>query len=90
MPIAVLGGGGVIIFGMVASAGLRMIGEVTMNRRNMVILAVSLAIGLGLQAVPGSLQHVPPTLKILLTSGLLPAAFLAVTLNALLPKKLAD
>ncbi len=90
MPIAVLGGGVVIMFGMVASAGLRMIGEVTMNRRNMVILAVSLAIGLGLQAVPGSLQHLPATLKILLTSGLLPAAFLAVTLNALLPEELDD
>lgn len=90
MPIAMLGGGVVIMFGMVASAGLRMIGEVTMNRRNMVILAVSLAIGLGLQAVPGSLQHVPTTLKILLTSGLLPAAFLAVTLNALLPEELDD
>ena len=90
MPIAVLGGGVVIMFGMVASAGLRMIGEVTMNRRNMVILAVSLAIGLGLQAVPGSLQHLPATLKILLTSGLLPAAFLAVTLNALLPEELDE
>lgn len=75
---------------MTAAAGLRMIGEVEMNRRNMVILAVSLAIGLGLQAVPGSLQHLPDTLKILLTSGLLPAAFLAVTLNALLPKELRE
>ncbi len=90
MPIAVLGGGVVIMFGMVASAGLRMLGEVTMNRRNMVILAVSLAIGLGLQAVPGSMQHLPATLKILLTSGLLPAAFLAVTLNALLPQELGE
>ena len=90
MPIAVLGGGVVIMFGMVASAGLRMLGEVEMNRRNMVILAVSLAIGLGLQAVPGSMQHLPDTLKILLTSGLLPAAFLAVALNALLPKELKD
>ncbi len=90
MPIAVLGGGVVIMFGMVASAGLRMIGEVTMNRRNMVILAVSLAIGLGLQAVPDSLQHLPATLKLLLVSGLLPAAFLAVTLNALLPEDLED
>ena len=90
MPIAVLGGGVVIMFGMVASAGLRMLGEVIMNRRNMVILAISLAIGLGLQAVPGSLQHLPGTLKILLASGLLPAAFLAVTLNALLPEELAE
>ena len=56
----------------------------------MVILAVSLAIGLGLQAVPASLQHLPETLGILLASGLLPAAFLALALNALLPEELPE
>jgi NCS2 family nucleobase:cation symporter-2 len=86
MPIAVLGGGVIVMFGMVAAAGVNMLSEVTWNRRNMIILAVSLGIGLGLQAVPQALQHVPGTLKILLTSGLLPAAFLAVVLNLVLPE----
>ena len=86
MPIAVLGGGVIVMFGMVAAAGINMLSEVTWNRRNMIILAVSLGIGLGLQAVPQALQHVPGTAKILLTSGLLPAAFLAVVLNLVLPE----
>lgn len=88
MPIAVLGGGVIIMFGMVVSAGINMLSDVKWDRRNMIILAVSLSVGLGLQAVPSSLQHVPDTLKILLSSGLLPAAFLAVTLNALLPEEI--
>jgi len=86
MPIAVLGGGVIVMFGMVAAAGINMLSDVTWNRRNMLILAVSLSVGFGLQSVPEALQHVPGTMNILLTSGLLPAAFLAVVLNLWLPE----
>ena len=86
MPTAVLGGGVIVMFGMVASAGINMLSDVLWNRRNMLILAVSLSAGLGLQAVPEALQHMPSTMKILLTSGLLPSAFLAVVLNLILPE----
>ena len=90
MPIAVLGGGVIVMFGMVVSAGITMLSEVSWNRRNMLILAISLSIGLGLQAVPEALQHLPATLKILLTSGILPAAILAITLNFILPENLEE
>lgn len=86
MPIAVLGGGVVVMFGMVVAAGINMLGDVVWTRRNMVILAVSLSVGLGLQAVPEALQHLPATLKVLLSSGLLPVAFLSILLNAVLPE----
>ena len=86
MPTAVLGGGVIIMFGMVVSAGISMLSSVTWNSRNMSILAISLTVGLGLQAVPSALQHVPGTLKVLLTSGLLPVAFLAIILNLVLPE----
>ena len=87
MPMSVLGGGVILMFGMVASAGINMLASVNWSRRNMLILALSLSIGLGLQAVPNAMQHAPATLKLLLTSGLLPAAFLAVILNLLLPEE---
>lgn len=86
MPIAVLGGGVIVMFGMVAAAGINMLSDVNWTRRNMLILAVSLSVGLGLQAVPESLQHLPSSIKVLLASGLLPAAVLAVVLNAVLPE----
>ena len=73
VPIEVLGGGVIVMFGMVVAAGISMLSDVAWNRRNMVIFAVSLSVGLGLQLESGSLQHVPETLRVLLASGLLPA-----------------
>ena len=90
VPINVLGGGVIVMFGMVAAAGVNMLSDVVWNRRNMVIFAVSLGMGFGLQLVPDALQHVPNWLKILLTSGLLPAAFIAIALNLLLPEEIAE
>ena len=88
IPIEVLGGGVIVMFGMVAAAGVSMLSDVDWNRRNMVIFAISISIGLGLQLEPGALQHLPSTAKVLLTSGLLPAAFIAIVLNLALPQDL--
>lgn len=88
MPIMVLGGGVIIMFGMVTAAGVSMLSDVKWNRRNMVIFAISLSVGLGLQLAPDALQHLPATLKILMTSGLLPAATIAIVLNLALPEDL--
>ena len=87
VPINVLGGGVIVMFGMVAAAGLNMLSEVNWNRRNMVIFATALSVGFGLQLVPEALQHMPKTLQILLTSGLLPAALIAVVLNLVIPEE---
>ena len=78
------------MFGMVVAAGISMLSDVDWNRRNMVIFAISLSIGLGLQLEPGAVQHLPDTLRILMTSGLLPAALLAIVLNLVLPQELAE
>lgn len=90
IPIEVLGGGVIVMFGMVVAAGISMLSDVDWNRRNMVIFAISLSIGLGLQMEPGAVQHLPDTARILMTSGLLPAALLAIVLNLILPQDLAD
>ena len=88
MPISVLGGGVILMFGMVISAGINMLSDVQWNGRNMFILAISLSVGLGLKMVPESLQHIGgDSLPMLLTSGLLPAALIAVVLNLILPKE---
>jgi len=64
-----------------------MLADVNWNRRNMIILAMSMSIGLGLQAVPKSMQHLPDSLEMLMVSGLLPAAAIAVVLNLLIPEE---
>ncbi len=90
VPIEVLGGGVIVMFGMVVAAGISMLADVEWNRRNMVIFAVALSVGLGLQLEPGALQHLPDTAQVLLTSGLLPAAGIAIVLNLVLPEHLAE
>ena len=87
MPLPVLGGGVIVMFGMVAAAGLNMLTEVTMNRRNMVIIAVSLAVGLGLNLVPTAVQYLPGVIKTMAISGLLPTALIAIVLNQILPEE---
>ncbi len=86
VPIEVLGGGVIVMFGMVAAAGVSILSEVKWDRRSLMIFAVSLSVGLGLQLVPSALQHLSGTAKVLMTSGLLPAAVLAIVLNLVLPK----
>lgn len=97
IPIEVLGGGVIVMFGMVVAAGISMLSDVIWNRRNMVIFAVALSVGLGLQleamgTAPGgvdALQHLPETLRVLGASGILPAALIAILLNLVLPEELA-
>ncbi len=87
MPYAVLGGGAVIMFGMIAGAGLNLLSDVKMNRRNMVIIAVSLSVGLGLKAEPGVVGIFPDWAQMMLTSGLFPVAVLSIVLNLILPEE---
>ncbi|WP_138466856.1 uracil-xanthine permease family protein [Poseidonocella sp. HB161398] len=90
IPIEVLGGGVIVMFGMVVASGISMLSVVNWDKRSMVIFAISLSLGLGLQLEPSALQHLPDTARILLTSGLLPAAGLAVVLNLVLPVPLSE
>jgi NCS2 family nucleobase:cation symporter-2 len=85
IPIEVLGGGVIIMFGMVASAALSILSGVAWTQRNMLIFGTALSLGLGLALEPASLGHLPETLRILLSSGVLPAALVAVLLNLLVP-----
>ena len=85
MPLPVLGGGVIVMFGMVASAGMNVLGEIKMTRRNMVIIALSLSVGLGLNLVPSAVQYLPGIVKVLATSAVAPTALVAVVLNLVLP-----
>ena len=89
VPIEVLGGGVIVMFGMVVAAGISMLSDVEWNRRNMVIFAIALSVGLGLQLEPAAVAGLPASTEVLMTSGLLPAAFIAIVLNLVLPEELA-
>ena len=65
---------------------MKMLADVNWNTRNMMIFAVSLSLGLGLLQTPEALVYVDPTIKALLTTGLLPAAVCAILLNLIVPE----
>ena len=90
MPDSVIGGAAIIMFGLIAGAGIKLISKSEMSQRNVLILALSLSFGIGLYAFPEFVAHVPDLgikLGLLLTTGLIPAGLLAFILNATLPKK---
>ena len=90
MPDSVIGGAAIIMFGLIAGAGIKLISKTEMNQRNILILALSLSFGIGLYAFPQFVAHIPDfgiKLKLLLTTGLIPAGLIAFILNATLPKK---
>lgn len=87
MPHAVLGGAGIVMFGMIASAGLKIIQECELDQRAMLIIAVALSLGIGLPAVEAISETMPGQAGLLLKSGLVPAAVAALVLDAVLPGK---
>lgn len=84
IPVVVLGGAGIVMFGMVAATGARILQAVDFrsNRHNLLIVAVSIGFGMIPLVAPNFFKHLPHTLHPLLESGILLAAIAAVALNA--------
>ncbi len=85
IPIEVLGGGVIVMFGMVASAATSILAGVAWTQRNMLIFGVALSVSVGLQLEPEAIRYLPQTLRVILGSGVLPAAMIAVVLNLVVP-----
>lgn len=85
IPKSVLGGAMVAMFGMVVSSGLRMLGsQVDMNRHeNLLIIACSVGMGLGVTVVPQLFASLPSTVRILTDNGIVAGTFTALVLNLL-------
>ncbi|MBU5428096.1 purine permease [Tissierella pigra] len=85
MPEPVLGGAAIAMFSMVAVSGLSLLRNITMNSRNMLIIAISLGLGIGLNIVPEATQNLPRDIQLFLTSGVVPAGLVSIILDLCLP-----
>ena len=85
MPDAVLGGAAIVMFAMVAAAGIKLLAETRLDRRDLLIIAVAVGIGQGFALVPDVVAIAPEQVRVLLQTGIVPAGILAVVLNLLLP-----
>jgi NCS2 family nucleobase:cation symporter-2 len=83
IPLFVLGGAGLVMFGMVAATGIRILSTVDYkgNRNNLYIVALSIGFGLIPLVAPRWTQQMAHSLHPLLESGILLTAVAAVVLN---------
>jgi NCS2 family nucleobase:cation symporter-2 len=83
VPQFVLGGAGIVMFGMVAATGIRILSSVDYknNRHNQFIVALAIGFGMLPLVADDWAQHMPKALSTLLHSGILLAALAAVLLN---------
>ncbi|MBL8463835.1 MAG: purine permease, partial [Thauera sp.] len=86
VPQYVLGGAGLVMFGMVAATGIKILlaADLRNNRFNLYIVALSMGAGMIPMVAPKFFQNMPHALEPLLHSGILLAAITAVTLNLFL------
>lgn len=84
IPSPVLGGAGIVMFGVVAASGIKTLSKVNINNRNLIIISVSTALGLGITTRPELLTVLPESLKLLFGSGISTGTIFAVMLNILL------
>lgn len=84
VPQVVLGGAGLVMFGMVAATGARILTNVDFktNRYNLFVVAISVGFGMIPLVAPNFFRQLPHALHPLLESGILLAAIVSVALNA--------
>ena len=82
VPTSVLGGAMVAMFGMVIASGIKMLSKVDFSsQENLLIIACSVGVGLGVTTVPNLFDALPEGIKILTNSGIVAGSLTAIGLN---------
>lgn len=82
VPLPVLGGAGIVLFGSVAASGIRTLSKVDFDGNlNLVIVAVAIGFGVVPIAVPGFWSAFPEWVHVIFDSGISAASIVAVLLN---------
>ena len=84
MPEPVLGGATLLMFGTVASAGIRIIASQDIDRKATLVIALSFSLGLSVELVPEILSQLPETLRNIFASGITTGGLTAILANALI------
>lgn len=88
IPQCVLGGATISVFASIAMTGIRLLTSEEMNYRNMSIVGLSVALGMGISQAPGALATFPAWVTTIFgKSPVVLATIAAVFLNLVLPKQ---
>lgn len=90
LPQPVLGGATIVMFGAIAVAGINIVSSAELSRRSLIIVAVSLALGLGVVYVPEILADKPTLIKNIFSSGISTGGITAIILNLVLPANMDE
>jgi xanthine permease XanP len=86
MPPPVLGGLSLVLFGFVATGGIRILYYAAMTPREWMILAVALGLGVGVGSSPEILDVLPASIAQMFRSSVVTGGLTALFLNAVLPR----
>ncbi len=87
IPTPVLGGAMLAMFGMVISAGIKMLSKVDFSsQENLLIIACSVGMGLGITTVPSLFQNLPEGIQILSSNGIVIGSLTAIVMNVIFMK----
>lgn len=82
IPASVLGGASIAMFGMVMANGIKMLHKVDFtSQENLLIIACSVGIGLGVTVVPDMFLQLPTSIRILTDNGIVAGSITAIVLN---------
>ena len=84
IPDPVLGGATLLMFGTVAAAGIKIISTQKMDRKAILVMALSFSFGLSVELVPDVLQQFPKSISSLFSSGITTGGIVAILSNALI------
>lgn len=87
MPDPVLGGATLLMFGTVAAAGIRIVASQNIGRKETLVLAVSLSLGLGVELIPDVLSQAPDAIKSIFSSGITTGGLTAIIANMVIRVK---
>lgn len=82
IPDCVLGGATLLMFGTVAAAGVRIIASTKIDRKAVLVLAISFSMGMSVELVPDILSQMPDLVKSIFSSGITTGGITAMIANA--------
>ncbi|MDN3474863.1 nucleobase:cation symporter-2 family protein [Pseudoalteromonas sp. APC 3355] len=86
IPKPVLGGATLVMFGTVAAAGVKILASEKINRRSLLIIAVSLGLGLGVSFVPELFANAPKLVTAIFGSAVTVSGITAIIMTLVLPE----
>ncbi|MBY5947839.1 uracil-xanthine permease family protein [Photobacterium rosenbergii] len=86
IPKPVIGGATLVMFGTVTAAGIKIIAREDLDRRNLMIMAVSFGMGLGVMMVPEVVSDMPKILQSIFISPVTTSGLVAIFMTLAMPK----